>query len=183
MPRIEDRRATSEDASMFGDDPPFLTKDDAVGVGVDLDRGADGARIDRVLSISGCGNIAKAARKARKTARAPSFWRRTVMTAKPKSSSFPSRTARPTASTPRSNCRPPSRNTSASTRNARGSSPLRKQSVRLARPRSTPRRRSRRQLGRLRLPAAALLRRSAAAVSRARRRGAFTPRQADGIWS
>ncbi len=51
MPGIEDRRAAPEGPSMFGDHPPFLAEDDAVGVGVDLDPGVDGARIDREFIV------------------------------------------------------------------------------------------------------------------------------------
>jgi len=76
----------------------------------------------RSAYISGCGNIARAARKARKIGLAPSFSRRAIMMVKRKSLSFPSRTDRRKTSPPRSNSRRPSNNISALTPNARGSS-------------------------------------------------------------
>src|SRR5208283_1050790 len=40
MPGIEDRRATSEGARMFGDNASILANDDAPGIGVDFDGAA-----------------------------------------------------------------------------------------------------------------------------------------------
>ena len=36
---------------MFGDDAPILADDDAIGVGMDLDRPADGAGVHRVFVV------------------------------------------------------------------------------------------------------------------------------------
>ncbi len=36
---------------MLGDDPPVLADDDAVGVGVDVDRAADDARAHRISVV------------------------------------------------------------------------------------------------------------------------------------
>ena len=48
MPGIVDRLAAAETRAMLGDDPPVLADDDPIGVGVDVDRAADGAGAHRV---------------------------------------------------------------------------------------------------------------------------------------
>lgn len=44
MPRVVDHLVAAEAAGMFADDHAVLPDDDAVGIGMDLDRPADGAR-------------------------------------------------------------------------------------------------------------------------------------------
>jgi hypothetical protein len=48
---VVDRPAATGGPPMLGDDPPVLADDDAVGVGVDVDRTADGAGADRVSVV------------------------------------------------------------------------------------------------------------------------------------
>ena len=47
MPGIVLNLAAAERARVLGDNPPVLADDDAAGVGVDVDRAADGAGVDR----------------------------------------------------------------------------------------------------------------------------------------
>src|SRR5690606_33999311 len=51
MPGIVDRLAATEGTSMLGDDHAVLANDDAIGIGMDLDRAADGGREDRVFVV------------------------------------------------------------------------------------------------------------------------------------
>ena len=51
MPGIVDRLAAPECAAMLADDPSVLADDDAVGIGMNLDRSPDRARRHRVLVI------------------------------------------------------------------------------------------------------------------------------------
>jgi hypothetical protein len=51
MPGIVNRRAATKPAAMLADDHTVLADHDAVGIGLDLDRPADGARGDRVLVV------------------------------------------------------------------------------------------------------------------------------------
>src|SRR5204862_3718082 len=51
MPRIVERLAAAETALMLADDDTFLTDDNPLGIGVDLNRAADRQRRDRVLVI------------------------------------------------------------------------------------------------------------------------------------
>lgn len=51
MPGIVDCRAAAKGTAMVGDDTPILTDDDAIGIGVDVDRMADGAGIDRIFVV------------------------------------------------------------------------------------------------------------------------------------
>ena len=51
MPGIVLDLAAAERARVLGDDPPVLANDDAVGVGVDVDRAADGAGVDRISVV------------------------------------------------------------------------------------------------------------------------------------
>src|SRR5207244_12315624 len=51
MPRVVDRLAAAEAAAMFAGDYSVLADDDAIGIGLDLDRPADGTRGYRVLVI------------------------------------------------------------------------------------------------------------------------------------
>src|SRR5277367_7036780 len=51
MPGIVDRLAAAEAARMLADHGAVLTDNDAVGISLDLDRPADGARGDRVLVV------------------------------------------------------------------------------------------------------------------------------------
>jgi len=48
MPGIVNRLAATETAAMLADDRTVLADHDAIGVSLDLDRPADGARADRV---------------------------------------------------------------------------------------------------------------------------------------
>ena len=48
MPGVVHGMPTAEGPLMLGDDPPVLADDDAVGVGVDVDRATDGAGADRI---------------------------------------------------------------------------------------------------------------------------------------
>jgi hypothetical protein len=51
MPGIVDCGAAAKGTAMVGDDTPILTDDDAIGIGVDVDRTADGAGIDRIFVV------------------------------------------------------------------------------------------------------------------------------------
>ena len=51
MPGIVSGLAAAEGALVLGDDPPVLADDDAVGVGVDVDRAADRAGADRIAVV------------------------------------------------------------------------------------------------------------------------------------
>src|SRR5580693_8828226 len=51
MPRIVDCLATPMAAGMFRDDATILANDDAIGIGVDVDRPADGAGVHRVFVV------------------------------------------------------------------------------------------------------------------------------------
>ena len=51
VPGIVDRLAAAEAAGMLADDLAVLADHDAIGVGLDLDRPADGARRDRVAVV------------------------------------------------------------------------------------------------------------------------------------
>jgi len=51
MPGIVEASTAAEAAGMLACDDPVLADDDAIGVGLDLDRPADGARRDRVLVV------------------------------------------------------------------------------------------------------------------------------------
>src|SRR3989442_8260416 len=51
MPGIVDRLAATEAARMPADDRAVLADHNAIGIGLDLDRPADGARADRVLVV------------------------------------------------------------------------------------------------------------------------------------
>ena len=51
MPGIVLDLAAAERARVLRDNPPVLADDDAVGVGVDVDRAADGAGVDRISVV------------------------------------------------------------------------------------------------------------------------------------
>jgi hypothetical protein len=51
MPGIVDCGAAAKGTAMVGDDTPILTDDEAIGIGVDVDRTADGAGIDRIFVV------------------------------------------------------------------------------------------------------------------------------------
>ena len=51
MPGIVDSLAAAEMAAMFADNRAVLADHDAIGVGLDLDRPADGTRGDRILVV------------------------------------------------------------------------------------------------------------------------------------
>ena len=51
MPGIVSDPAAPEPARMLGDDPTILADDDAIRIGLDLDRTADRARVDRVAVV------------------------------------------------------------------------------------------------------------------------------------
>jgi hypothetical protein len=51
MPGIVDRGAAAKGTAVVGNNPPILTDDDAIGIGVDIDRTADGAGIDRIFVV------------------------------------------------------------------------------------------------------------------------------------
>ncbi len=51
MPRVVDDAPTPERPLMLGDNPPVLANDDAIGVGVDVDRTADSAGADRITVV------------------------------------------------------------------------------------------------------------------------------------
>ena len=51
MPGIVLDLAAAERARVLRDNPPVLANDDAVGVGVDVDRAADGAGVDRISVV------------------------------------------------------------------------------------------------------------------------------------
>jgi hypothetical protein len=48
MPGIVDCRAAAKGTGMVSDDTPILADDDAIGIGLDVDRTADGAGVDRI---------------------------------------------------------------------------------------------------------------------------------------
>ena len=52
MPRVIDGLVAAEAPGMLGDDLAVLADDDAIGVGMDLDRTADGARRQLYLLLS-----------------------------------------------------------------------------------------------------------------------------------
>lgn len=51
MPGIVDRGAAAKGAAVVGDNPSILTDDNAIGIGVDVDRTADSASIDRISVV------------------------------------------------------------------------------------------------------------------------------------
>ena len=51
MPGVVDRLIAAEPARMLGNDRTILADDEALGVGLDLDRPADGAGADRILVV------------------------------------------------------------------------------------------------------------------------------------
>jgi len=51
MPGIVDRLAAAEAATMLADNRAVLADHDAIGIGLDLDRPANGTRSDRVLVV------------------------------------------------------------------------------------------------------------------------------------
>ena len=51
MPWIVDRLAAPMVADMLGNDATILTNDDAIGIGMDVDRPADGAGVHRVFVV------------------------------------------------------------------------------------------------------------------------------------
>src|SRR5271167_606223 len=51
MPGIVNRRAAAKAAPMFADDCAVLADHEAIGIGLELDRPADGTRGDRVLVV------------------------------------------------------------------------------------------------------------------------------------
>ena len=51
MPGIVDCRATAKGTGMAGDDTPILADNDPIGIGLDVDRTADGAGVDRILIV------------------------------------------------------------------------------------------------------------------------------------
>src|SRR5271165_7225171 len=51
MPGVVDRLAATKLTAMLADNRAVLADDDALGIGLDLDRPADGARTDRVLIV------------------------------------------------------------------------------------------------------------------------------------
>ena len=52
MRRVVDRLASPEAAAVLGNNAPVLANDDAIGIGLNLDRPADRAGADRVAFLN-----------------------------------------------------------------------------------------------------------------------------------